>query len=288
MGKTQSKNVLKSEIVNEVVNNIMVSNKNIVSGSVTNIQNMNINGGDFYCNADFSQTINSEMKIVNQMDNDTRVKMLNDITTELKKKLKSTFEKKSGFGAIPAGNKLANEMETKVKNLLQNDIKLENINKTIAKMNNLQNMNIKDVKLDPCGLGLAFKLSEKLNDRRILTDAQKLCRPLPDCKIDQNLIVRLVVESISSNIIETLSTNKSLTKLAKDLDAKVKITEEGPLDQLFKFLGSAYGMLIAGLVVIGVIFLFVFLKIVLSPAGQRSLNKAANAAAARAGGGFKR
>lgn len=284
MGKTQSKNVLKSEIVNDIVNNVMVSNKNVVSGSLTNVQNMNISGGDFYCNADFSQTINSEMKILNQMDNDTRVQMLNDITTELKKKLNSEFEKKSGFGAIPAGNNLANEMETTVKNLLQNNIKLENINETIAKMNNIQNMNIKDLKLDPCGLDLAARLAEKLNNPRILTDAQKLCTPLPDCKFDQSLIVRLVVESISSNVIETLSTNEALNKLAEDLDASVKIKEEGPLDQFFGFLGSTYGMLIAGLVVIGVIFLFVFLKIVLSPAGQRSLNKAANTAAARMGG----
>lgn len=284
MGKTQSKNVLKSEIVNDVVTNIMITNENIVSGEVTNVQNMDITGGDLYCNATFGQSINSEMKLVNQMDNNTRIQMLNNITNELKKELKSQFEKKSGFGAIPAGNKLANDMETKVKNLLETNIKLKNINKTIAKLNNLQNMNIKDVKIDPCGISLATKLAEKLNDGRILTNAQKQCNPLPDCNFDQSLIVRLVAESISSNIIETLSTNQTLTKLAKKLDAKVKITEEGPLDQLFKFLGSAYGMLIAGLVIIGVIFMFVFLKIVLSPAGQRSLNKASNVAAARAGG----
>lgn len=287
MGKTQSKNVLKSEIVNDVVTNIMITNENIVSGEVTNVQNMNFSNADLYCNATHRQSINSEMKLVNKMDNNTRIQMLNNITNELKKELKSQFEKKSGFGAIPAGNKLANDMETKVKNLLETNIKLKNINKTIAKLNNLQNMNIKDIKIDPCGLSLASKLAEKLNDGRIYTNAQKQCKN-NDCNFDQSLIVRLVAESISSNIIETLSTNQTLTKLAKKLDSKVKITEEGPLDQLFKFLGSAYGMLIAGLVIIGVIFMFVFLKIVLSPAGQRSLNKASNVAAARAGGGFKR
>lgn len=249
MGKTQSKNVVDTKMMNETVMKSIMKNNTSTDAQMLNVQNMNISSADFKCKVDISQSTTAEMKVVQDINNETRNKMINDVTDKLESKMKSEFEK-SGIN-MDSGSKTMSKMKTEVKNVFKTTIDIEKTNKLIAKMNNFQNMNAKDLVFDPCGIKIFEKVTDSKNTEIAKYALDKLaeigaCNV--ECNISQNMIVSLVAEQLVKDMATALISNKKLTKLATKLESKT--TVKG-----FNLSGTLIAIAIA-VAILGIIFLF--------------------------------
>lgn len=251
--KNKVTNKTKNSFINQTVFDVMMKNENIVQVNTKTIQKMNLsNVNAVSCVLKASQIIDTEVKTVQQIDNETRLDMISDMQAKIMNKLKSDFKQTSGFGGGLTSKQinLLNSLENEIKNVLETDLTVEKINKNIIDVKEKQDMTVKDLILDPCGLNIA----KSLNDSALVLEMSKLCTPKPDCTFDQNIIVTITAEQIASEVVDVISKNKSVNDAYNKLVSEVTIKDEGIGDALKKALSALTGPVL--------LFAFIFFVII--------------------------
>jgi hypothetical protein len=181
------------------------------------------------------------------------------------------LNEQSGFLSTPEGKKQRTNVTDTVKNLLKENFSTKNLNDLVSKVNAGQTLDIDNIVVDPCGLatkGASDKLLEHLADS---------CKPLPVCKIDQDLTVAMFSEQIGNNVVKLLSENKDVQDFVDKVDQETKVKTTGIFQDIGNALAKTFGSIwlpfIIAAVIIFVALIFWFIK-----SGEKPTNVAKVAA----------
>jgi hypothetical protein len=144
MGGASSKT--STEIVNEAINEGLVSHIQKTASSGSGSQSLNIKGSRNVkvCNVDMYQSL--ELKAANEMDNETVSKMASDVQTKLEQ---AATAESNLFGIAPADS----ESNVKVSNKMKNSFKLETVQECMADLKLDQSINIESSEgINVCGV----------------------------------------------------------------------------------------------------------------------------------------
>jgi hypothetical protein len=98
-------------------------------------------------------------------------------------------------------------LRTKVENIIETNITVENLNEQIAKIDAMQTQNFEGVKVDKCpGYDKTMDiLASRANvTPEMITAFAKTCDQTATCGIDQNLKVSLLSQQITENLVKAI------------------------------------------------------------------------------------
>lgn len=235
--ETNSSLIVENETVNKSTTRVLNESQNTVGSSVVGNQSIVIENVDFYCNSDISQNFEGEMTVIQELSDKQESDLKTDILADLEQQMLAENEASSGFMDMFGGgsesnsyqeskNKIVNEMMTELENVTVNEIR--------ASMVSGQSIAIKDVTMDPMGIGVYTRIAEKLgfpaaivSDTivKLTTDSQNVT-----CNIDQNMVLTVIVEQMSEKIMETVNTNSALQEIKQDIEARTAAETSGVED----------------------------------------------------------
>lgn len=197
MGASQSKSKSTNVIINDIVTDIIMQSSQNCTSSNNNVQNMSISDLDLdNCDfniSDISQTANVNTVFVCNQSVQNTTELANQLSTKLDNELEAK---------IKGLNIGLNNVETETINILKNSIKtnvdISNISSCISNQTNIQDFNIKKIKLN--------------------------CRGK---KFNINNINQLIVSSLVANCIQN---NSNVTQAANELDTIIKNKQSSSLE----------------------------------------------------------
>jgi hypothetical protein len=262
-------NTFNMEAVNNIVFEQLTTNKASATASGANIQNLkvvlrNIKG----CDMAFGQTISSEVSASTEIDAATSTEIKNDIATELAAQATAALENASQMGselgALVSGEtdqEIRTEVNQLVETNIRNVIETINISETVSESVNIQG-------------------GDLIVDGYDCTEGGQL-------NFNQDITAKVAAEAITKALTDSLAQNSVVTALAATVEADVSQSRGGIAQIADSLFGGIAGVLGASseMVMFSVFaavccccFLLIFL---LSPAGQSSATKFANAGASR-------
>jgi hypothetical protein len=274
MGAGSSSNInVDNDILNENITKILNENYNSIGIGTTTIQEMNVEGGKYYCQANFTQKATTGIRAIQQIDSKVHGKIVQQIITSLENDFKNSSKAKSGWGAFPAVSVSTIKLKNVIRNRLSSDTFVKNINDFIAKILIGQKITFKDVTVDPCGVTYLAEGADAKGREEL-----RKCAKDTKCNFGQDAQIEIVVQNIIKNAIEIATEEYNNSDLKNKLDQSSEAEAVG----FFQGIGEMFGQL-------KWIILFVVLAIVAAiigsvilgktPAGQKAISKGVNAAA---------
>ncbi len=213
---------------------------NKVDNKITNTQNMHLSNLEILgCSFNATQVTSSELNQLQEIDNETKNELINDITDKIQEQLSQKYDGKSGFLSTSAGVEVKNKMRTELTNIMKSKIDIEKTNKLIGKLTNKQDIQAHHMTIDPCGI----RVADKLGIARV--DSYNACKDdngkLPDCNFGQDMIVSVVAQQVASDITEGIQTNKNYSDLIKRLDSATTSEKTGIGGAFAKMFDSIFG-----------------------------------------------
>lgn len=288
MGNTKSKSISTTKSITDVTFDSLLRITNSINSKITGTQDMKLtNIKTFGCNFEANQKMSSEMKQVQEIDNETKTEIINDIADQLDEKLTAKLKAENGF--LSTGQtEVKNEMRSAFIAVMDAAIDIKKTNELIGRIDNKQKMEAEDLILDPCGIKVAGELG--ISGPEILIACKDKEGKLPDCVFNQDLMITLVAEQMAKDISVAANNNKKLTELSKKLDSETESSNVGVggafakmFDSIFAGLSGPmkYGIIASVICVCVLVMAFAFLG--QTNAGQNAIRTGANAVAARAG-----
>lgn len=274
--KSRTETVNETTIVNESVFNALSESINASSAKILSNQQMSLSGVDSYCRLNVTQTSKLDVKVMQKFDEKQTQDLLTKITSDLDKKAKQAVEQKTGWFSL-GSSKTANvdKTMTNITNKVKKSITSRLVNKLAGEVATEQGLNVKNLKLDPYGIGIYERM--KIPPPK---EVIELMIKAPPCKIDQDLQIRYVSEQLGSKIVEIINNDESAQKLAQDIEQSSKQTSQGiggAIGDIFK--GATMPSMISGLV--SCVCCGAILAFGLSPAGQSATGNLSKAASRR-------
>ena len=153
--------------------------------------------------------------------------MMNTIVDKIGDQVKQESSRKTGFLGISGFDSKMSDTKKSIKNKTKVKLSSVQINKISQQMKPTQNMNMKDITIDPCGLNVYKELGVPPP-----ADLIAACVGQP-CKFDQDMHVSFVAEQIGKKITEIIANDKSARDLRTEIMQKTKQESKG-LDDLAK------------------------------------------------------
>lgn len=274
--KSRTETVNETTIVNESVFNALSESINASSAKILSNQQMSLSGVDSYCRLNVTQTSKLDVKVMQKFDEKQTQDLLTKITSDLDKKAKQAVEQKTGWFSL-GSSKTANvdKTMTNITNKVKKSITSRLVNKLAGEVATEQGLNVKNLKLDPYGIGIYERM--KIPPPK---EVIELMIKAPPCKIDQDLQIRYVSEQLGSKIVEIINNDESAQKLAQDIEQSSKQTSQGiggAIGDIFK--GGTMPSIISG--VVSCVCCGAILAFGLSPAGQSATGNLSKAASRR-------
>ncbi len=227
MGASSSKTVVETKVVNEITKEALSKQVSSMAQQVVAVQNMNLSGIDAKCAFEATQNFKGEMKAVQQMSQEDAANMMNTIVDKIGEQVKQESSRKTGFLGISGFDSKMNETKKSIKNKTKVKLSSEQINKISQQMKPTQNMNMKDISIDPCGLNVYKELGVPPP-----ADLVASCVAQP-CKFDQNMSVELTAQQIGKKLTEIIANDKNAIDLRTEIEQKTTQESKG-LDDLAK------------------------------------------------------
>jgi hypothetical protein len=227
MGASSSKTVVETKVVNEITKEALSKQVSSMAQQVVAVQNMNLSGIDAKCAFEATQNFKGEMKAVQNIEAEDAMNMMNTIVDKIGEQVKQESKRKTGFLGISGFDSKMNETKKSIKNKTKVKLSSEQINAISQQMKPTQNMNMKDITIDPCGLNVYKELGVPPP-----ADLIAACVGQP-CKFDQNMHVSFVAEQIGKKITEIIANDKSARDLRTEIMQKTTQESKG-LDDLAK------------------------------------------------------
>ena len=264
--KSESKSTIDTETLNKSVSNFLSEKAASAGASATNINEMVIKIGKLKggCDIDASQKINSTVKALASIDSVSTKDLQNTIKNSANAQIDQAAQAKTGFFATAASDsKTVSDYKNKVSNIIETNITDKQKSDAFA---SVFNKNTKQLTIDECGDGPGATNSAKLNASQ---------------NIQSDLVAQALVKSVSTDIQKLDAVNTTTTTVSQKAEAKSSGLDD-VIAAIFKGLTGIWGIiaLVACVLICGAL---IFL---MSPAGQKVSQTAANTAAARYGGKF--
>ena len=262
MGGLFSKARATSVLAIDTTNAIKVMNETIVSNStktVSSVYNINsakvINRGVINGNLDVTQTIDLTVEITGQLDS----QVLTDLQTKIIDQLNLAADQ-----AAKAQTEFLSFGESRAENITNIKKRLEQAVSDVCEVNNYQQI-----------ISTTINVNEKVIENYGVWNG--------DIVIKQGIVVDILIRNILNSIVNR--TNKYLQESGSDirLSQNAEAANKGLSDIIKNFTdGAKFGSIISAVILCLIIVSLIV--VALSPAGQKGLTKASNAAAARYGG----
>lgn len=221
--KSKTETVNETTIVNETVFNMLSESINATSAKILTKQSASLSGVDSYCRLEVNQISNLDIKIMQQFSEKQTQDLMNKIMADLDKKAKQAVEQKTGwFSTGSSESKNVDKTITSISNSVKKNITSRLINTLSGEVATEQELKIKNLKLDPYGIGIYEKIGQPPPKEVI-----EMMLKAPPCKIDQNLQVRYVSEQLGSKIIDIINKDEMAQKLAQDIDQATTQESQG-------------------------------------------------------------
>jgi len=228
-GKSESKSeqIVETSVVNDTTFNALSKSENAVAASVIAVQNMTVSGIKAYCNLKVGQTINADIKVLQSFKGEDTKNLINDIMSDIEKKAEQDAKQETGFANPFGGNNAEQVSKTKtsITNKLTKNITNETINKLQAKVVLNQKLIVKNLIIDPCGIGIYKDLGVPPP-----VDLVKACVMGKPCEIGQDMVIKFVAEQIGQQITKIINEDKNAQKLRDDLSQKTDQKTQGAGD----------------------------------------------------------
>jgi hypothetical protein len=221
--KSKTETVNETTIVNESVFNMLSESINATSAKILAKQSMSLSGVDSYCRLEVNQISNLDVKVMQKFDEQQTQDLMNKIMTDLDKKAKQAVEQKTGWMSLGSSkSKNVDKTMTNITNKVKKNITSRLINKIAGEVATEQELKIKNLKLDPYGIGIYERMGQA-PPKEVIAMMLKA----PPCKIDQNLQIRYVSEQLGSKIIDIVNKDEGAQKLAQEIDQASKQESQG-------------------------------------------------------------
>lgn len=227
MGASSSKTVVETKVVNEITKEALSKQVSSMAQQVVAVQNMNLSGIDAKCAFEATQNFKGDMKAVQQMSQEDAANMMNEIVDSIADVVKQESSRKTGFLGISGFDSKMSETKKSIKNKTKVKLSSVQINKISQMMKPTQNMNMKDISIDPCGLNVYKELGVPPP-----VDLVASCVAQP-CKFDQNMSIELTAQQIGKKLTEIIANDKSARDLRTEIMQKTTQESKG-LDDLAK------------------------------------------------------
>ena len=227
MGASSSKTVVETKVVNEITKEALSKQVSSMAQQVVAVQNMNLSGIDAKCAFEATQNFKGDMKAVQQMSQEDAANMMNEIVDRIGDQVKQESSRKTGFLGISGFDSKMSETKKSIKNKTKVKLSSVQINKISQQMKPTQNMNMKDISIDPCGLNVYKELGVPPP-----ADLVASCVAQP-CKFDQNMSIELTAQQIGKKLTEIIANDKNAIDLRTEIVQKTKQESKG-LDDLAK------------------------------------------------------
>ena len=165
------------------------------------------------------------MKAVQRIEAEDAMNMMNEIVDKIGDQVKQESSRKTGFLGISGFDSKMSETKKSIKNKTKVKLSSKQINEISQLMKPTQNMNMKDITIDPCGLNVYKELGVPPP-----ADLIAACVGQP-CKFDQDMHVSFVAEMIGKKLTEIIANDKSARDLRTEIVQKTKQESKG-LDDL--------------------------------------------------------
>lgn len=245
-------NDINRERITNILSRNTVSLSNVINASQSIIVNIRCGNNCKVCPNGFviEQNQTANVNVVTNVSQSQVNEIANLIEAELENKTSQTYNEVAGFLAVDLSLGKNTEITTKIinrlKDVVRNDITLENITSVMNQVNFSENSEINII------AGNDFEFGAK------------------GCDITQNIFIDFTSKAIIDMVAKNAMEDQSLVRMVNDARQDTQIEAKG-LDDLVKSIFSG----LAGVVVVGVIVLVVILKMQSSILPTDSLTEAA-------------
>ena len=235
--ETNSSLIVENETVNKSTTSVLNETMNSVSAEMIASQNLIIENVDYLCSANISQTYDGEMTLIQELTEKQEADLKTDILADLEQQMLAENESSSGFMDMFGGGSESNsyqESKNKIVNEMTTELSTISVNEIRASMKVGQSLVIKDVTIDPMGIGVYTRIAEKLGfPAQIVSDTLvKLTEDSQNvtCNVSQDMAMKIIAEQISDKITEVVNTNSAVQEIAQEIEAKTKAKTSGVED----------------------------------------------------------
>jgi hypothetical protein len=222
--KSKSETLVETEVVNDTTFNALNRSENAVSATVIAVQDMTVSGIKAYCNLKIGQKINADIKVLQSFKGEDTKNLINDLMGDIEKEAENAAKQETGFGNPFGGNnsELVSKTKTSIRNKLTKNITNETINKLQAKVVLKQKLIVKNLIIDPCGIGVYKELGVPPPVELI-----KACVMAKPCEIGQDMVIKFVAEQMGQQITKIINEDKNAQKLSEKLKQSTEQKTEG-------------------------------------------------------------
>jgi hypothetical protein len=227
--KSKSETLVETEVVNDTTFNALNRSENAVSATVIAVQDMTVSGIKAYCNLKIGQKINADIKVLQSFKGEDTKNLINDLMGDIEKEAENAAKQETGFGNPFGGNnsELVSKTKTSIKNKLTKNITNETINKLQAKVVLKQKLRVKNLIIDPCGIGVYKELGVPPPVELI-----KACVMAKPCEIGQDMVIKFVAEQMGQQITKIINEDKNAQKLSEKLKQSTDQKTQGAGDAI--------------------------------------------------------
>lgn len=254
MGANNSKARIDQVAVNKTVMSTIVKNQNEQSVNANVSQKMNIEGVEFKnCTLEIEQTADVSVESVMQFSQSMTSELLSKLKQEVDNQLTNKMKPETELLAPPQVTNTKSDIRSRVYNILENTINVENINKNIIAVNGLQEEFISKLKVDKCpgyqDTLAVLALNPNLKPS-VISEFVKSCDKTQVCKIGQKIKLDIAASQITDSIIKSISQDEKVqqlaTKLENDIAPKAKgVSALTGLSAIYTFGGALCCLIIA-------------------------------------------
>lgn len=233
--KTKKETSIENTVVNESTFTALNRSVNAQSASVISKQKININGATFICKKpEIKQIANLDVKVLSKFEGKDSANLVDNIMSELDNKLDDELKQASGFLGLGGGtdSEQSTKVKTSVRNSLNKSITNETINTVASKIVVDQDLTLKNLIVDPCGMYGGIKAAEKMFEAGKLSfkDFREAVKDPCDAEcgsIGQDVQIKFVAEQIGSKVTEAIAQNSQVQKLKQQVKAKQEQEQTG-------------------------------------------------------------
>jgi hypothetical protein len=246
------------DVLNESITNTITTNQQSLSTAMSNIQKVTVRIGNMgpKCEATIGQKIDATSQSSAVMSPTTINEAKTVVENDLAASAAAAMEKVTEAGNLQFGDKqdMEQTVNMAIENVVENTFETNNLTEIISEMVNLQEG---DLEVKNCNGKLDFS---------------------------QDVVATLMAEAITKSLTTNISNNETLNSLHAAVSGEQKTENKGIadiVDSIGEALAGPLKYLIIACVVCVCVVCLALLAFSLSPAGQSSATKFANAGASR-------
>lgn len=224
MGAHQSKSQIDQASLNKTVSNTMMKTQTSQSASANSVQVMKLSDLKYKnCSLNISQDAKIDVTVIQQFSSEAASQLTSDVKQEIENQLKNKMAPHAEAFSPPMVTNTVGNLKTRVENIIENNLTVENLNQQVATVNNYQEEDIKNVTFDACpGYSENIKYAIATGDASIVDAVRKMCDTTKDCTISQNAKLTLLAQQVTDTLIKSITEDKKVQELTAELEQVVK------------------------------------------------------------------